>query len=87
MSGNSSGSGCRNRSHNGRGIEIYDALPREVRDKLKVARSNLCPGCVRNRLRREGLEATLRDLDFERRRRREKQGREVSYVLEEDLRL
>jgi hypothetical protein len=66
-------------------MAIYDSLPREIRDKLKISRNNLCAGCVRNSLRRYGLDDELRSLDIERRFRREKRGRESWLIPEEDL--
>jgi hypothetical protein len=83
--GERSGPGCRSPSHYKDRWAIYDSLPREVRDQLKIARDNLCVGCVRNMLRREGLTTALMRLDRWRRMRREKRGREIWYVPEEDL--
>jgi hypothetical protein len=88
MSINSAGRGCRLKSHAGdpaHRMAIYDSLPREVRDKVKIARSSLCCGCIRNQLRREGLEAVLQDLDWASRFEKEKRGREVWYVPREEL--
>jgi hypothetical protein len=85
MSINSTGPGCRSKSHATHHMAIYDSLPREVRDKLKIANGNLCAGCIRNQLRRFGLDYLLSNLDFSRRFEREKRGREVSYVRREDL--
>ena len=85
MSGNASGPGCRSRAHCGKSMTFYDDLPREVRDKIKSAPTAICCGCVRNKLRRLGLDNVLSDLDFQRRRRKEKRGREVWYVLQPEL--
>lgn len=85
MSMNSSGRGCRSKSHRDT-FPIYEALPRAVRDKIKIARTDLCCGCLRNKLRRYGIDFVLDNLDNERRFRREKRGREVWYVPELDLR-
>ena len=85
MTNSVGGRGCRSKSHWRDKWEIYDSLPREVRDKLKIARSNLCVGCIRNKLRRDGLEAVLKELDFQRRLCREKRGREIVLYLEPDL--
>ena len=84
---NVSGPGCKAKAHSGlaKQMEIYDGLPRKVRDKLKIARSNLCTGCVRNSLKRLGLEAELVSLDIERRFRREKRGRKLWLVPEPEL--
>ena len=84
--GNATGAGCGTRAHWGKSLQIYDALPREIRDRLKIARSNVCAGCVRARLKREGLEATLRQLDQARRLERVRHGREVWWQAVEDLR-
>jgi hypothetical protein len=85
MSINSTGRGCRSKSHAAHHMAIYDSLPREVRDKLKIANGNLCAGCIRNQLRRFGLDYLLSNLDFSRRFEREKRGRALSYVRREDL--
>jgi hypothetical protein len=84
MSVNSGGAGCRSRAHND-DMAIYDTLPHEIRDKLKIAKDNLCSGCIRNQLRRDGFDFTATMLDFHRRRRAERRGREVVYVIEEEL--
>jgi hypothetical protein len=81
---NGTGHGCRRKAHHS--IEIYDALPRPIRDRLKIARTNLCPGCVRARLRKEGLQRLLHDLDFFRLVEPERHGREVWLVPREELR-
>ena len=81
--------GCRARAHSGdlaARMALYDSLPPAIRDALKLARSNLCVACIRNRLRREGEAATLQHLEFERRARREKVGRDLVLIAEEDLR-
>jgi hypothetical protein len=85
---NATGAGCRSKSHGGDAahrMAIYDSLPHEVRDKVKIASESLCCGCIRNLLRRQGLEATLKRLDTWRRFHREKEGREVVYIWREDL--
>ena len=89
MSVNSTGRGCRRRAHQGDAahrMAIYDSLPREIRDELKIARNNLCAGCIRNELRWRGLERVLDSLDLERRYVHEKRGSEAWLVPEEDLR-
>ena len=69
--GNVTNTGCRSGSHYRERWAIYESLPREVRDRLKRARGNLCAGCVRNSIRRNALEFELKSLDRERRYRRE----------------
>ena len=49
-----------------RDLSTYDKLPLRIRDKLKIARDNMCAGCVRLMLRRVGIEATAAWLDHER---------------------
>lgn len=78
--------GCRIKAHAAKRWEIYDSLPREVRDRLKIDKNNLCAGCIRVRIRREGLETVLEDLDTWRRLRRERQDGELCYVPDEELR-
>jgi hypothetical protein len=73
MSSNGCRFGCRRKGHRGTAahrMAIYDSLPREVRDKIKIANSPLCCGCIRADLRRDGLEAVLRELDIRRERGR-----------------
>jgi hypothetical protein len=72
MSNASGGRRCRTRSHWSNSLGIYESLPREVRDKLKIAKGNVCAGCIRAKLKRYGLEQTLRDLDSARRIEKEK---------------
>jgi hypothetical protein len=55
MSGNAIGRGCRTKSQHRDRWAIYEELPRELRDKLKIAKDNLCARCFRNELRRSGL--------------------------------
>ena len=70
---NAAGSSCHTRSRWGRSLEeIYNALPREIRDRIKITKSNVCAGCIRAKLRRNGLEHTLKRLDEARRCEREK---------------
>ena len=57
--------GCDARSHR-RDMAAYDRLHSELRDRLRRSRDNLCSHCVRQMLRRQGLEQTLKWLDFER---------------------
>ena len=83
---NTSGWHCRSRAHAGRSQEIYDALPREVRDRIKIAKTKVCCGCIRNRLRRVGLETLLAEMDRSRRIEREKRGREIWYVPRPEIR-
>jgi hypothetical protein len=78
--------GCRSRPHWRDRWAIYDALPAEVRDRLKIARADLCAGCIRNRLRKQGLKAVLHGLDFWRTHDRECRDREVWLVPREELR-
>lgn len=85
MSGNASGPGCRSRAHFGKSMKIHHGLPREVRDKIKIAHTDLCSGCIRNKLRRLGFDPVLSDLDIQRRRKKEKRGREIWYVLQPEL--
>ncbi len=87
MGANASGPGpsCRGRNHYGKSMAIYDDLPREVRDKIKIAPTDLCCVCIRNKLRRSDLDVVLSDLDFQRRYRREKRGREVWKVPQPEL--
>jgi hypothetical protein len=82
---NATGSGCRLKNHAYDRMATYDSLPREIRDKLKIANSNICARCIGNRLRREGLDATLEHLDRTRHYHKERMGREVIYVWREDL--
>jgi hypothetical protein len=86
MSGNAIGRGCRTKSQHRDRWAIYEELPRELRDKLKIAKDNLCARCFRNELRRSGLKWVLAQLDMGRRARPERRGREVVYVLTESLR-
>jgi hypothetical protein len=37
----------------------YDSLPKEVRDALKAAPLNRCPGCCREALAKYGLAKTI----------------------------
>jgi hypothetical protein len=83
---NSSGRGCRGKGHHHKRWDFYESLPREIRDELKIARSSICAGCVWNQLRRDGLQRSLKDLCRHRRYRREKVGREVWLIPEEELR-
>jgi hypothetical protein len=93
MSTNSSGRGCRSRAH-WDAWAIYESLPREIRDALKIAESNLCCGCVRNHLRRyqkrwgpqTALQRMLADMARWRRTEVVREGRENHYYLREDLR-
>jgi hypothetical protein len=97
VSVNSTRSGCRLKSHQGDAahrMAVYDSLPREIRDRVKIARTSLCCGCVRNELRQlqrlvgtnAGLEQMLQRLDISRCMEPERHGPEVWYVPREDLR-
>ena len=59
------GPDCHSGAH-ARDLAIYDKLPVEIRDRLRRARDHLCSGCIRNMLRRVGIEATVAYLDHER---------------------
>jgi hypothetical protein len=78
---NSSARGCRRKGHYNNRWAIYDSLPREIRDELKIARTSLCAAYVRNRLRHEGLEQMLAHLSFRRRLQKERRGREMAYCV------
>jgi hypothetical protein len=93
MSINVTGRGCRLTHGHQADLDIYETLPREVRDALKIAESNLCCGCVRNSLRRfqrwygpeEGLQMKLRELERWRRTEAVREGRHNVYYIREDL--
>lgn len=88
MSINPTGRGCRTKSHWGDAahrMAIYDSVPREVRDQLKIAKVNACAGWIRNELRRDGLEAVVKRLETNRHYHPEREGREVVYYWGEDL--
>jgi hypothetical protein len=88
----SGGSTCRSRPHYFERWEIYESLPVEIRDELKMARSNLYAGCIRATLRRQirtnggnqaaAISVVVNDLARARRMQKERRGREVVYWYE-----
>jgi hypothetical protein len=75
---------CSARSH-ARDLPIYDQLPLDVRDRLKVARTNLCAACIARMARRD-LAATLQWLDHERTHRQVQTRTGTFQLAEEELR-
>ena len=96
MSANGTGRACRTRAHWGKSLEIYDSLPRELRDRLKIPKNDLCDGCIRAKLRglirdfelseAEAVAELVWRLDNERTFEKVRQGREVGWLKVEDLR-